>query len=621
MVKKIKKSKLLTFLICINMILSLIPFIGIAINSSASEPPEIEWEKTFGGNNYEEGYCVQQSSDGGYIIVGWTNSFGAGGDDVYLIKTNSSGIVMWEKTFGGNNYDVGRCVQQTNDSGYIIVGWTNSSGAGGYDFYVIKTDFSGNEIWNKTFGGSKDDYGQSIQQTKDGGYIIVGSTESYGAGGADVYLIKIDSNGNKLWERTFGGSRDDRGYSVKQTSDGGYIIVGNSESYKPGDGYVYPDIYLIKTDSNGIMSWYKTFVGGNYFDYGYSVQQTSDGGYIIAGEFGNVPCLFCEPESDGCIIKTDSLGNEVWNKTFGRKESRMYDSAHSIQQTNDSGYMIGGTIRLSETNSDMYLLKLDSNGKEIWNKTIGGRSYEHGYYAQQTKDGGYIIVGYTESFGSQWQVYLAKLEGLLIPPYHPFPPLINPPIADFTYSPENPSVNQIVQFIDNSSDVDGNIVSWFWDFGDGVNSTERNTSHRYNDSGTYNVSLTVTDDSNATNTTKKQITINQPPVPEFDFTISGLTVCVNASKSIDPDGNIVHYKWDFGDGEEREGLEVEHTYTKPGRYTITLTVTDNSGITNTLSKSINIQAGIPSEIIILILIICIIVAVILLLWIKKRKKV
>jgi len=207
---------------------------------------DTRWTRTYGGPSWDGGYSVVLTSDGGYIIAGETWSFGAGVIDIYLIKTDSLGDTIWTKTYGGTGWDCGRSVTQTSDGGYIIAGYTESYGVGG-DFYLIKTDENGDTIWTRTYGGTGWDCGRSVAQTSDGGYIIAGYTRSYGAGADDVYLIKTDSLGDTLWTRTYGGTDYEYGYLLAQTSDGGYIVVGNTYSYGAG----MTDVYLIKTDSLG----------------------------------------------------------------------------------------------------------------------------------------------------------------------------------------------------------------------------------------------------------------------------------------------------------------------------------------------------------------------------------
>ena len=258
------------------------------------------WNQTFGGQGVwmaDQGYSVQQTTDGGYIIAGRKSDIGQG-SDACLIKTDGNGIEQWTKTFGGTSTENGSSVQQTTDGGYIVTG-VNSN-----DVCLIKTDGNGIEQWNQTFGGAGWDYGNSVQQTTDGGYIITGATESFGNGLRDVYLIKTDGNGIEQWNQTFGGANSDWGRSVQQTTDGGYIITGRREII-----FEESDVYLIKTDGFGIEQWSQNIgrtlgFGIDVSDEGYSVQQTTDGGYIITGYTMGITSGY-----DVYLIKTDNQGN------------------------------------------------------------------------------------------------------------------------------------------------------------------------------------------------------------------------------------------------------------------------------------------------------------------------
>ncbi|NQS96982.1 MAG: T9SS type A sorting domain-containing protein [candidate division Zixibacteria bacterium] len=374
-------------------------FINLYVFTAFAQPDTL-WTKTFGGLEHDYGYSVQQTSEGGYIIAGYTSSYGAGGDNVYLIKTEAEGYEQWSQTFGGNSYDYSESVQQTSDGGYIVAGYTYSYGAGYYDVYLIKTDARGNQQWYQTYGGSDWDYGYSVQQTGDGGYIIAGWTSSYGAGYGDVYLIKTDAGGNQQWYQTFGGNGWDYSYSVQQTSDGGYIIAGTTYTYGAGEG----DVYLIKTDTEGFQQWSRTF-GGGFDDWGYSVQQTSEGGYIIAGW----TISFGVGNYDVYLIKTNAEGFEQWSQTYGGID---WDHSFNVQQTSDGGYIIAGTTyTYGAGEGDVYLIKTNAEGFEQWSQTFGGGYYDSGYSVQQTDDGGYIITGYTESYGAgSADVWLLRLE-------------------------------------------------------------------------------------------------------------------------------------------------------------------------------------------------------------------
>jgi len=372
-----------------------IPIIILFLFISHFSYAQITFQKTLGGTGDENAYSVKQTTDGGYIIVGETNSFTSGNKDVYLVKTDVNGNYIWTKTYGGPDTEHGYSVQKTTDGGFIVTG--TSFGVGGSDIFLIKTDINGDTLWTKVYGGTTYDVSSAVQQTTDGGYIVAGRTSDTGSGYADVYLIKMNPNGDVLWTKTFGGQDSEESTSVQQTTDGGYIITGYTLSFGAGDY----DIYLIKTDANGSLLWSKT-IGEAGYEVGNSVQQTSDGGYIVAGYTSN----------DFYLIKTDMNGDTLWTKSYGGIDS---ETCLSVNQIANGGYiMLGYTKSFGIGNKDVYLINTNSNGDILWTKTFGDTTlYREGYSVMQTIDGGYIICGNTKiSPAANKDVYLIKTDSL-----------------------------------------------------------------------------------------------------------------------------------------------------------------------------------------------------------------
>ncbi|UCF64532.1 MAG: choice-of-anchor D domain-containing protein [bacterium] len=373
----------------------------LSFQSLPAQPPDTLWIRTFGGSNIDIGHAVQQTRDGGYIITGYTRSYGLmSGRNVWLVKTDTAGNEEWNNAFGGNNDEEAYDVYPTNDGGYVFTGYTESFGLGLNDVLLMKADSSGNSEWIRTFGGAQDDEGYSLCPTTDGGFIVAGVTSSSGAGSRDVFLIKTDGAGNEQWQKTLGGFSSDGARSVQQTSDGGYIITGWTLSYGPG---FLGNAWLVKTDSLGNLQWDQVF-GGTDADRGYCVQETGEGGYIFTGYTSS----FGAGLYDLLLIKTDPAGNELWNKTFGGSGR---DYGHAVRQTSDGGYIVTGyTLSFGAGGDDLWVIKADSAGNEEWSKTYGGGSSDIGYDVRQTSDGGYIVTGHTLSYGAGvHDVFLIRL--------------------------------------------------------------------------------------------------------------------------------------------------------------------------------------------------------------------
>jgi uncharacterized delta-60 repeat protein len=311
----------------------------------------IAWQKTYGGSSADRVTSVQQTVDGGYIVAGYTNSFGMGSGDFWILKLNSDGTIAWQKTYGRSSSDLAFSIQQTIDGGYIVAG-------GSGNFWVLKLNADGTISWQKTYGGRTSASAYSVQQSADGGYIVAGTiceTDAFGncTGIFDMWLLKLNSDGTIAWQKRYGGSSSDHASSVQQTVDGGYIVAGATASFGAGNY----DFWVLKLNVDGTISWQKTY-GGSGEDKAHSIQQTVDGGYILAGTTYSSSV----GSQDMVILKLTTDGTVAWQKTYNGSSSVNWLS--SIQETTDGNYVLAGLSEVCPYGySDLIVMKLDANGE------------------------------------------------------------------------------------------------------------------------------------------------------------------------------------------------------------------------------------------------------------------
>jgi hypothetical protein len=346
-------------------------FVSIEMPNIKAESPQsqTDWKKTYGGPDGEIGWSVIETGDGGFALAGYTYSYGDGGYDFWLVKTDSAGNVQWNQTYGGSGREYAVSVIETGDGGFALVGHTYSYGNGGYDAWVVRTAENGNELWNQTYGGANSDFAVSIVETGEGDFALAGLSNSYGTGDYALWVVRTAENGNELWNRIYGGARTEDGWSVIETGDGGFALAGYTYSYGDG-GY---DFWLVKTDSAGNVQWNQTYGGANS-DYGMSGIATSDGGYAIVGYTDS----FGAGNGDFWLVKTDANGNELWNQTYGGVEA---DECYSVVETGDGGFALAGyTYSYGAGSSDFWLVKTSNSPNEefLFNVTVDEVDYAVG---------------------------------------------------------------------------------------------------------------------------------------------------------------------------------------------------------------------------------------------------
>ncbi|MFX0065482.1 MAG: hypothetical protein ACFFC7_25195 [Candidatus Hermodarchaeota archaeon] len=373
------------------------------INAS---PPEIHrsksvsvqpyWNKTFGWSGSELSRSMVNCSGGGYVMTGWTDSSGAGQHDAWLVRTDADGNHLWNYTFGGTEDDYGHQVIECSGGGFAIVGQYNKSGGlhGNPDAWLIRTDASGNHLWNETYGNTTtEDGGRSIVEFSGGGFVMSGVTIT--SKSSDVWLIHVNSTGGHEWNRTYGGVAVDRCYqsqSLVECASGGFLIAGYSLSYGPGGS----DLYLVRTDSSGNMLWNYSY-GGIDFDRPQGVIECSDGGFAAIGV---TKSYSVNDKTDLWVVRTSANGTMLWNKTFGGEEEDW--GYHALEAIDGGLFIIGSTMSYGIANTnDVWILRTDIKGNLLWNKTIGdGAGADIGYSIVHNGGRNFTIAGSTSSYGT-----------------------------------------------------------------------------------------------------------------------------------------------------------------------------------------------------------------------------
>lgn len=422
--------------------LFLLLLIGISCSNDALEDNfessgsnflgKVEWVKNFGGSGEDTGQSIIQTIDGGYAILGFSNS--VDGDlqyktlevnDYWLLKLDAEGNLQWNQTYGGSKDDRGQSLVQTFDGGYALTGYAMSDDGDGsvnqgfHDNWLLKLDASGAIEWEKSFGFSGHDHSYDILQTDDGGFFFTGFLDITSAradgntekgntltrhGVGEFWGTKIDALANLQWRGYFGGSNNDRSHAVVRSEDGGFVMAGFSESddFDISSTQGSYDYWLVKIDGQGDFLWERSF-GGSGIEISYDIDNTLDGGYVVAGnsfsvdgDIGNY-----KGESDFWLIKVDDFGKLIWERSYG---GTGFDAAQAVRSSKDGGYYVVGNSKSSDLDAtsnsgenDIWIIKTDNQGSLLWQQSFGGTGIDFGYDVVEGRDGSVVLVGASQS--------------------------------------------------------------------------------------------------------------------------------------------------------------------------------------------------------------------------------
>jgi len=492
-----KKMYVISSILILLLIISLISPIVI----SEDNPKDLI--KTYGGERTDIAFSGIQTLDKGILLGGTTNSFSSAGFDFWVIKTNQSGKIQWDKYFGGGGDDSISSIIQNSDGSYILAGYSNSINDNDFDYFLIKMSAEGKIRWYKNYGGVKEDKTSCLINTSDGGYVLAGYSNSYNDDNFDFLILKTDNNGEFQWYKTYGGYKTDKASCIIQSDDGGFLIVGESNSFGAG-GY---DFWLVKTDSNGFMEWNRTF-GGVNMEYPQSVIQSDDGGFLIVGESNS----FGAGGYDFWLVKTDSNGFMEWNRTFGWKEN---DHAKSVVQMNDSSFLIAGYSE-KFLSYGLQLYKTDRQGYLQCEKEFSSYvdMFLNSFFL--TDDNKYLMTGFILSRNPNMDFLILKSNFSFFNKSNCYP------ISNAGLD-EKVELNQELYFNATGFDYDGKIVKYRWDFnGDGKFDWESNKSesvtYSFPEEGLYRSYLEVTDNNNSVDIDMKIILVGSLEENEINFT-------------------------------------------------------------------------------------------------------
>lgn len=343
----------------------------------------------FGGPRRDRGIDVIETEDGGFAVVGYSGSFGAEREDIYLVRLDAGGELLWQRTYGGARDENGWAVVETAAGGFLVAGFTNSAGAGGMDIYLLAVDMAGELLWERTYGGPEDEFGWDMAASADGGYLIVGQSASAGAGEEDGLLLKVDATGEEMWRQSYGGADEDRLFSIALLADGRIVLAGTTRSFGAGQR----DAYVLLVDGAGVVLQ-EHILGGAEDDVAHAVRPTADGGFVVTGYTRSNQAR----DYEVWLQKFDVAGEREWEAFAGGSEE---DRALYGEQTADGGYIVTGRTRsFGAAGWDVLLLGFSPAGAVLWQETLGGPAEDTGYTVRVVDGRGYIITGETYSFGA-----------------------------------------------------------------------------------------------------------------------------------------------------------------------------------------------------------------------------